>query len=87
MGVSTVTGYRLMSPEEQQELNTCVQRIAQLLHQDAQAQQLPMGDLAQIEQTVRHQLQTHVAPELGLFLSTRLAHPKLANIDAPLKVF
>lgn len=76
-----------MSPEEQQELNTCIHRIAELLHQDAQSQKLPMNDLAQIEQTVRQQLQTHVSPELGLFLSTKLAHPNPASTTAPSKVF
>jgi hypothetical protein len=38
-----------MTPEEYQELDQCVQRIAQILYQDAQAQDLPMSRLIDIE--------------------------------------
>lgn len=70
-----------MTPEEQQELEQCVQRIAQILHRDAQAQGMPMQRLADIEVTVREQIQTHVAPQLGVFLSTKLAHPNHKTIS------
>lgn len=60
-----------MTPEQQQELEHHVARIAQILHQDAQAQGLPMSSLAEIEATVREQMQTHVSPQIGVFLSTR----------------
>lgn len=65
-----------MTPEQQQEFDHCVQRLAQLLHQDAQEQGLPMKTLAEIETTVRHQIQTQVSPQLGIFLSTRRVPPK-----------
>ncbi len=73
----------LMSPQEQEELNRCVQRIAQILHKDAQAQGLPLATLADIEASVRHQVQTQVSPQLGIFLSTQPARPREMNIDAP----
>ncbi len=60
-----------MTPEQQQELEQHVARIAQILHQDAQAQGLPMSSLAEIEATVREQMQVHVSPQIGIFLSTR----------------
>ncbi len=61
----------MMPPEQQQELNACVERLAELLYQDAAAQSLPMGTLAEIESTVRQQLLSHVSPHLGIFLSTK----------------
>jgi hypothetical protein len=70
-----------MTPEEQQELDECVQRIAQLLHGDAQAKGMPVQRLADIEVTVREQMQTHVAPQMGVFLSTRLVPPSPKNIS------
>jgi hypothetical protein len=60
-----------MTPEQQAELNQCVHRIAQILHQDAEAQSLPMSRLVEIEATVREQLQAHVSPQIGIFLSTK----------------
>jgi hypothetical protein len=56
-----------MTPEEQRELTVCVNRISEFLHQEAQVQCLPMNILAEIESTVRQQLQTHVSPTMGLF--------------------
>jgi len=72
-----------MTPEEQRELTICVNRISELLHQDAQSQSLPMNTLAELESTVRQQLQAHVSPQMGLFLSTQLARPNLEIIDGP----
>jgi hypothetical protein len=76
-----------MTPEAQQELNQCVQRIAQILHQDAQAQGLPMGRLEEIEATVRKQVQAHVSPQIGIFFSTKRAHPKQGKTNEGSKVF
>jgi len=73
----------LMTPQEQEELNRCVQRIAQILHKDAQAKGLPLTTLADIEASVRHQVQTQVSPQLGIFLSTKPVRPRGMNIDAP----
>uniref|UniRef100_B8HP65 Uncharacterized protein n=1 Tax=Cyanothece sp. (strain PCC 7425 / ATCC 29141) TaxID=395961 RepID=B8HP65_CYAP4 len=64
-----------MTPEAQQQLNQHLQQIAQILYQDAQAQGLPMGRLEDIEVTVREQLQAHVSPQIGIFLSTRQVPP------------
>ena len=72
-----------MTPEEEQEFNACVTRISELLYQDSQSQSLPMSTLAEIESTVRTQLQTHVSPQMGLFLSTKLARQRSENIDGP----
>lgn len=72
-----------MTLEEARELNSCVRRISELLYQDAQSQSLPVNTLAEIESTVRTQLQTHVSPQMGLFLSTRLAHQNMESIDEP----
>lgn len=62
-----------MTPDQRQQLDSHVLAIAQILHEDAQAQELPMASLADIEQTVRAQLQTHVSPGLGNFLSKPIA--------------
>lgn len=72
-----------MTPEEEQEFKACVTRISELLYQDSQSQSLPMNTLVEIESTVRTQLQTYVSPQMGLFLSTKLAHRSLENIDEP----
>ena len=78
-----------MPPEQQQQLDNHVSEIAKLLYADAQAQGMKMDTLGDIEQTVRAQLQTHVSPELGNFLSTRLLEqtraihePSTASSDA-----
>lgn len=60
-----------MQPDIQQTLNAHVSAIAQLLYTDAKAQGLPMASLGELEQTVRTQLQTHVSPRVGQFLSTQ----------------
>jgi len=62
-----------MTPENRQQLDAHVQSIAQLLYSEAQAEGLPMSSLADIEQTVRAQLQSHVSPGLGNFLSEQAA--------------
>lgn len=59
-----------MTPEQQAQLKSHVNAIAALLHSEAKAQGLPIATLGEIEQTVRQQLQTHVSPEIGHFLST-----------------
>lgn len=70
-----------MTPEQQRELNEHVQRIAKILHQDAQTQGLAMSSLADIEETVREQIQGHVSPQIGIFLSTKLAQDKQESIS------
>ncbi len=72
-----------MTPEQQQELEQHVARIAQILHQDAQAQGLPMSSLAEIEATVREQMQAHVSPKIGIFLSTRSVRRRSVPMNEP----
>lgn len=62
-----------MTPEQHQQLQRHVNEIAQLLYADAQTKGLPMGNLSEIEMTVRSQLLRHVSPELGIFLSKQLS--------------
>lgn len=62
-----------MTPDDRQQLDSHVRAIAQILHSDAQTQGLPMDSLEDIEQTIRAQLQRHVSPGLGNFLSRQIA--------------
>ena len=61
-----------MTPDTYQQLDSHVQAIAQILYDDAQANELPMDSLEDIEHTVRTQLQSHVSPSLGNFLSKHI---------------
>ncbi len=56
-----------MTPEQQQALQEHVQAIAKILYDDTPTEQLTT--LAGIEQAVRSQMQKHVMPEVGIFLS------------------
>ncbi len=69
-----------MTPEQQQALNTHVQAIAQILYEDSDPQALQT--LEGIEVTIRSQLQKHVSPELGAFLSKPLRARPQANPDS-----
>ena len=68
-----------MTPETHQQLDTHVQAIAQILYDDAQANGLPMDSLEDIEHTVRAQLQSHVSPGLGNFLSKQLVQTMVSE--------
>ena len=57
----------VMTPEQRAALKAHVREIAKILHEDAKEKGMPVESLGEIEQTVRHQLQTHVSPDLGLF--------------------
>ncbi len=59
-----------MTPEEQQALQERDQAIAKILYKNADKSQ--MRTLAEIEATVGSQVQEHVTPELGFFLSQAL---------------
>ena len=65
-----------MTPEQREQMEQHVTAIAQLLYDDAEAKGMSMDSMADIEQTVRTQLQTHVSPELGIFLSTHVSAQK-----------
>jgi hypothetical protein len=60
----------VMTPAEKTQLDEHVQAIARLLYADADKSQ--MTNLAQIEAGIRAQLQEHVSPQLGVFLSQKL---------------
>jgi hypothetical protein len=69
-----------MTPEQQQALNTHVQAIAEILYNDSDPKALQT--LEGIEVTIRSQLQKHVSPELGAFLSKPLRARPQANTDS-----
>lgn len=56
-----------MTPEEEQALQEHVQAIARILYKNTPSEQLKT--LGEIEQAVREQMQKHVMPEVGVFLS------------------
>lgn len=56
-----------MTPAQQQALQEHIQAIAKILYEDTLPEQLT--SLAGIEQAVRSQMQKHVMPEVGVFLS------------------
>lgn len=58
-----------MTPEEEQALQEHIQAIAKILYKNTPSQQLKT--LGGIEQAVREQMQKHVMPEVGIFLSQR----------------
>ena len=66
-----------MTSEQEQALKEHLQAIAQILYDDSDPE--TMKTLEGIEMTVRQQIQTHVSPELGGFLSKRLQERKQAN--------
>ena len=71
-----------MTPESQQKMDAHVKAIAELLHADATAQGLPMATLGEIEQTVRQQMQAHVSPGIGNFLSKQITQKRASPPDA-----
>jgi hypothetical protein len=59
-----------MTPEQKQALQEHIQAIAKILYEDTSSERLT--SLAGIEEAVRSQMQKHVMPEVGVFLSKRL---------------
>ncbi len=66
-----------MTPDQEQAFKEHLQAIAQILYNDSDP--AAMKTLEGIEMTVRQQIQTHVSPELGSFLSKQLQERKQAN--------
>jgi hypothetical protein len=62
-----------MTPEEKSTLDQHVQAIAKILYADADQSQ--MTNLGQIEAGIRAQLQEHVNPQIGVFLSQQRPAP------------
>ena len=69
-----------MTPEQKRHLKAHTDAIAAILLADAKAK-CPerLETLEGIELTVRQQIQEHVSPEVGVFLSSMAAAPQLAN--------
>lgn len=63
-----------MTPEQAQALAGHLEAIATILYADSDA--ATMRDLEAIELRVRQQIQQHVSPELGRFLSAKLPKPQ-----------
>ncbi len=59
-----------MTPEQKQALQEHIQAVAKILYEDTSPERLT--NLAGIEEAVRSQMQKHVMPEVGFFLSKRL---------------
>jgi hypothetical protein len=66
-----------MTPEQEQVLKAHLQSIAQILYDDSDPE--AMKTLEGIEMTLRQQIQAHVSPELGSFLSKPLQERKQVN--------
>lgn len=66
-----------MTPDKEAALKAHLEAIAQILYDESDAE--AMKTLEGIELSVRQQIQAHVSPELGHFLSERLAARKWAN--------
>ncbi len=60
-----------MTPEKAAQLKIHLEAIAQMLYEESDPAE--MQTLEGIEMTVREQIQAHVSPELGHFLSAQLA--------------
>jgi len=60
-----------MTPEQKAQLQPHLDAIAKILYEDSDA--ASMQTLEDIELRVREQLQAHVSPALGNFLSTQSA--------------
>ncbi len=66
-----------MTPDKEQALTAHLEAIAQILYDESDPE--AMKTLEGIEVTVRQQIQAHVSPELGRFLSEQLAARKQAD--------
>ena len=66
-----------MTPEQEQALNAHIEAIAEILYDESDP--AAMTTLEGIELTVREKIQAHVSPELGVFLSAKLAARNPAN--------
>jgi hypothetical protein len=60
-----------MTPEQEQELQAHVQKIAAILYQDTPPEELT--SLEGIETSVRKHVLERISPEIGIFLSAQVA--------------
>jgi len=63
-----------MTPAQEQAFQVHLEAIAQILYDESDPE--AMKTLEGIELTIREQIQAHVSPGLGRFLSERLAAPR-----------
>ncbi len=68
-----------MTPEKKAQLQPHLDAIAKILYEDSDP--ASMQTLEAIELRVREQIQTHVSPEVGRFLSAQLAARKQAESE------
>ena len=57
-----------MTPDQQARLKACIREAASILYE---ARDQEMESLEDIERTVREQVLKEVAPEIGIFLSSK----------------
>lgn len=69
-----------MTPKQAQALKAHLEAIAQILYDESDPE--AMRTLEGIELTVRQQIQSHVSPELGSFLSKPLQEHRQASGEA-----
>lgn len=69
-----------MTPDQEQALKAHLQAIAKILYEDSDP--AAMQTLEGIEMTLKQQIQTHVSPELGIFLFKRLQEHKQAEPES-----
>ena len=69
-----------MTPAEKAQIDAHVQAIAKILY--AAADKSQMTNLGQIEAGIRAQIQEHVSPQLGVFLSQQLP-AQMTDTSAP----
>lgn len=62
-----------LTPEEKAAIDQHVQAVAKILYRDADKSR--MTNLGEIESMIRSQLQEHVAPQVGVFLSQQQPGP------------
>ena len=76
-----------MNREQEQALSEHIKAIAKIMYEDTQ-ENAPeqLTSLARIESAVRSQMQKHVMPEVGVFLS-QLPQAQQQAMDGDLKVF
>ncbi len=69
-----------MIPEQKQAIQQHIQAIAEILYEETPEEELKT--LAGIEQAVRTQMQTHIMPEVGVFLSQKLQEQQMDVLAA-----
>ena len=63
-----------MKPDTQKKLQEHLKAIAEILYQEAEAEELE--SLAGIEKTIRAQTLEYITPELGIFFSQKQQEPR-----------